>query len=313
MNRNMKFALAAVAAVVVLWLGYRSANSMYFGPRAALQTQILDLRDELKRIDDAERDQPRLRNELQAIADRTLGSDVETVDHRLRTRLNRLAEHIGLQSPSVGTASSIRRQSPARSVLPRQYRDEIDYVELAGWIGGQGSFEQALGLVASLEQEPWIKRIDLLKLDPKDNGGKFEISVHLTTLFLPGRAPRAELATSFAAADLSAYQGFVRSNPFRLPPPAEVVAAAQKVVASTPAGFAYEQWTLTGVAENAAGAEIWLLNSQTREAKRLALGERLQEAVFLAASGDSAEFELGQQRFQVSIGQNLGDRAPLNQ
>jgi hypothetical protein len=229
--------------------------------------------------------------------------------------LNRLAEHAGIQNASVGTQSPVRRQSPARSMfkgnLQRSLRDEIDFIEVPGSITCQGTYEQTLRLIACIEDEPWIKRIDQVKIDPRDNGGKFDITLRLTTVFLPGRGPTGELAAAIPVPDLNKYAVFVQSNPFRIPPSPPPVTVAAKPQPAPPTGFPYEQWALTGVAESTAGAEAWLLNNQTRESRRLAVGESLQDAVFTAVSGDSAEFQLGEQRFLVSVGQNLNDRTPL--
>jgi len=81
----------------------------------------------------------------------------------------------------------VRRASPARTLFKgnaqRTLRDEVDFVELPAVVSGQGNYEQALRLISSIENEPWIKRIDSIKMDPKDNGGKFDFSLRLTTLF----------------------------------------------------------------------------------------------------------------------------------
>jgi hypothetical protein len=311
MPRVVQIILIALACLVAVWLTYRTADHMYFTPRRDLLNTVGQVQSRLDRYAQARNDRKRLNSDLQNIVEHTLGGDVETVDHRLRTRLNRLAEHVGLANYSVGTAAPARKQSPVRSEFARPLRDEPDFMELPGWIGGQCSFEQALQLIGCLQAEAWIKRIDSLKLDPKDNGNKFDVNVRLTTLFVPGKFPAAELPQTFALPQLAAYSGFASTNPFRLPPAPAVAAKASPV--STPQGFAWDQWGLTGVAESAAGPEIWLLNHQTHESRRLLIGEKIDDAVFVAARGDAAEFTIGNDRFAVLVGRSLSDRSQITQ
>ncbi|MFB3138803.1 MAG: hypothetical protein ACE10B_06255, partial [Phycisphaerales bacterium] len=82
----------------------------------------------------------------------------------------------------------------------------------------------------------------------------------------------------------------------------------------TPAAVAttaQDQWMLTGVASGPDGLEVWLLNPQTGESRRLAVGETLRELVLVGAVGETAEFRRDQQRFTVSVGQRLSQRSPL--
>ena len=94
--------LGVIAAVVVGWLLWRAYDGWYRAPRAELVAlwaeRQADLDKRLKALDDA----PRIESEIRAWADRSLGGDLETVDHELRSRLNRLAEIVGVEEASVG-------------------------------------------------------------------------------------------------------------------------------------------------------------------------------------------------------------------
>ena len=76
----------------------------------------------------------------------------------------------------------------------------------------------------------------------------------------------------------------------------------------TPPPFPWEQWIVTGVVEAPGGPEVWLRNRVSGDALRLAVGERLAEAVFAAAEGDAAVFTLGVDRFLVAVGRSLEER-----
>jgi hypothetical protein len=67
---------------------------------------------------------------------------------------------------------------------------------------------------------------------------------------------------------------------------------------------------LTGVAANRGSVEAWLLNPGSGETRRLAVGETFQEATLLAANGNVAEFQLGDQRYRIAVGSRLTDRLP---
>ncbi|MHC4448256.1 MAG: hypothetical protein ACYSXF_10830, partial [Planctomycetota bacterium] len=201
----------------------------------------------------------------------------------------------------------------------RALREEIDFVEVQGWISGWGSLEQVVGLIHRIEAERWLKYIDQVKLDPKENGQRVDVTVRLRTLFLPGRAPsEASLASSdtevaAAAATPERYAALIKANPFAVPPPkptAPPPVAARK--APGPPSFPYGQWVLTGVAESDGIGEIWLLNPKSGESRRLAVGESLHELVLAAAEGDRAEFQIAQERFSVAVGQNLLQRTSVS-
>ena len=152
MNRAPTIIAGVLALGLVMVLGYKALSTRYLQPRAALIAQISDARNRLESQREARQDAPRVAAQIKHIVDRTLGGDVETVDHRLRTRLNRLAERVGIDGTS-NTGASARRLSPGRGdyrgAANRGLRDEIDFIELSGFVAGQGTFEQALALVAS--------------------------------------------------------------------------------------------------------------------------------------------------------------------
>ena len=293
-------------------LGYFAAQNLYFQDKALLVKKIDSYRNYLKGAKAESRRRRELDADFQQIVNRTLGADLETVDHQLRTRLNRIGEELGISGLSVGTGQARKLQSPARSEFGRRtnraLRDEIDFVELEGWISGEATFEAALRLVHRIDAEPWLKHLDQVRLQPKDNGDRFGVMVRLTTLFLPKQVPSEPMLAAYDASAFDPYLALTRSNLFRVPPqgetsgpptPAAVVATAQ------------DQWTLTGVASGPDGREVWLLNLQTGESRRLAVGETLRALSLVGAVGETAEFRRAHQRFTVSVGQRLSQRSPI--
>lgn len=319
MSRPIKLLLIGLALFSGVWLGYTKLLSrMYLEPRAALLQRIESTRTTLATYRKNRDDHQRVLEQLQQFIDRTLGGDLEAVDAKLRSRLWWLGEQANLQKLSVVTFAMKPKESPAKSLFTgtanRPLQAELDFCELDSRISGECSFEQALQLIDSIEAEPWIKRIDQLKLDPRDNGDRFSVTIHLTTFFLPAKLPNPEHAPAVTTSNLDRYAALVRANPFRLPP-AQPASDRRNTAAATsePAQFPYQQWWMTGVTQSSTGAEIWLLNQQTRESRILRVGESLQDAVLVAASGDAAEFRMGDERFTIAVGRNLSDRTSLSQ
>ena len=289
-----------------------TANNLYFKPKAELVKDIATRESFLAEAKAENRGRSQLDDDLQGIINRTLGEDLETVDHQLRTRLNRIGEELGIAGLTVGTGQARKLQSPARNEFSRRrhpdLRNEIDFVELEGWISGEATFENALRLVHRIDAEPWLKHLDQVRLQPKDNGDRFGVTVRLTTLFLPKHVPSEPMLAAYDASAFDPYLALTRSNLFRVPPQGQT---SGPPTPSAVAAASQDQWTLTGVASGPQGLEVWLLNPQTGESRRLAVGETLRDLVLVGAVGETAEFRRDQQRFTVSVGQRLSQRSPL--
>ena len=315
MNRTFLIPILIAALALITWAGYHLGNRTFSTASTQLLRDIETYRSVLDVVSDERVRLPRQRTQLQSIVDRTLGGDVETVDASLRSGLNRIGEEIGLAGLSVRTGTAATRLSPARSEFQgtarRHLRDEPDFVELEAWISGQGDLRQSLHLLHRLQREPWMKKLLQVKLSPKDNGARFDVNIHLVTLFLPGRIPNADPGSipPYDPQDFERYAALVSANAFRVPPEQPAQAVAQ--VKPAPPPFPYEKWWLTGIAHGAGGMEVWLLNRESGESRRLGAGDRLHEATLVEARGEMAEFQEFQQRFSVAVGQNLGDRRSI--
>ena len=322
MRRWMNLLVGVALLAVFGWLGLRSFGSLYLEKRRTLKAQVERLDSDLRRFRAAADDHPRVIQAITGYADRTLGGDRETVDHRLRSRLNRIGEEIGLSAVTVGTGRVKSLQTPARSEFRHRARralgEEIDAVEVEGWISGRGAFEQALRLIYMIREEPWLKRVTHVRLQPTDGGKRFAVTLRLTTLFLPDQEPQTPLeATDDPAADEGAvavvggfetYRSLIARDPFRLPSAAPTPEPKPKPKPVQPASAqppSYSRWVLTGVALGPGGAEVWLLNADSGESRRLGVGETFQGLVLVGAAGEVAEFRLGETRFSVTIGQRL--------
>jgi hypothetical protein len=300
--------------------GYAVGAKPWSAERAQINERIGSETAFLDQVGKEQRRRDVLDQELRTLVDRTLAGDEQTADHRLRTRLSRIGEEVQLGNLTVGTGGqATARASPAagrflRSGTQKKLRDELDFMELTGVVSGEGTLSQALGLIHRLDAEPWIKRLTSVRLEPRENGMKFNVTVRLTTLYLPGREPRPVEPASYDSTSFGPYAALVERNPFRLPSvvPAAAV-TAQPRPAAPPASFPWGQWALTGIAQGPDGPEVWLLNQSSGEARRLIVGEQLEEARLIAAAGERAEFQLGKERFAVMVGNHFDQRMPVQQ
>ena len=313
MNYRWRIAGFVVLLGVVSFGLYRIAQETYFNKKSELVRNIATRESLIAAARAENRKRSKLDNELQGIINRTLGADLETVDHQLRTRLNRIGEEIGISKLTVGTGQARKLESPAHNEFSRRWqpklRNEIDFVELEGWISGEATFESALRLVHRIDAEPWLKHLDQVRLQPKDNGERFAVAVRLTTLFLPNKVPGEAVLAAYDASTFDPYLALAQGNLFRVPTEPPPTPAAQQATAVAVAP--QDQWMLTGVASGPGGLEVWLLNPQTGESQRLAVGETLRDLVLVGAVGETAEFRRDQQRFTVRVGQRLSQPSPV--
>lgn len=308
-----------VAAFVLSWMFGAGRFREDAGARAEEQarTVLLSVRELRER-------KPQIDAGLEAFVDRSLGDSLPKVDAEVRARLNQLGAEEKLGQLVVNTGATAARESPAKSRYGRgadqkALRDEIDFVEVSGSISGEGAPENIFRLLQRIEEEPWLKRVDSVRLDVV--GGRrgaeeprLRAVIRFTTPFLPGRTPQRVLASSWSPASLERLSPILDALPFAMPRPAttpEDVATPAREAPSpptAPALFAYQDWVLSGVARGARGAEAWLLNRGSGESRVLHPGDALHEMTLAEAEGERAVFTLGGERLAVAVGTPLSER-----
>ena len=314
----------AVGAIIIAWIGWALINAWWLSPRAEMLAEIADLESTVEQRRESLGRSPRVTRDLVLASNRTLAGESQAADHRFRTRLNRITEQVGLGNPSVGTGGTSAKQSPAKRVFSRRgsqraFHDEIDFVELDGWVNGRGTLSQVLELIDRIEAEPWIKRIESVGLTPRENGETFDVALRLRTLFMPGRGPDETPVGEYDGQRMAALASLIGSNPFRLapdsppPPPPTPPANANTQPKPPPTPkFPYAQWVVAGVAEGPDGAEIWLNSRKSEESRRLVVGDRIGEATLTGAAGEYATFSIEESHFRIRIGGSLKDREPVD-
>ena len=203
MNRKVLILGVAGACVVAGALGYLASSGRLSSVRSKELAAIDVYTSFLERVRAERQRRPAIDARLRSVADRSLGPSAESVDSGLRGRLNRIGEELQLADLAVSTeAEKERVPTPARSEFQpaeRKLRDEPDFIEVRGMISGEGTLDQAIRLIHRLDVEPWIKHLDVIRLDPSKSGERVRVLVRLTTLFIEGMNGKAVPAPSAEA------------------------------------------------------------------------------------------------------------------
>ncbi|MCE2880788.1 MAG: hypothetical protein LW636_00320 [Planctomycetaceae bacterium] len=323
----------AAGALAVGAVGYLMGEGRFGAEREAALKEIDTYVAVLTKARSDRENRPKMDARLQAVADRTLGSSVESVDSEFRRRLNRMCEELGLSEFSVTTGVSMGRATPAKREFSRpserSLRDEPDFFEVQGTVSASGGVDQLLGLVFRVDADPWLKRMESIRLDPNTDGTKVRMTLKVSTLFMPGRnASKPLVLDPKALAAANRYSVLFAANPFRIPeaqvvtvptapvapsstPPQPPAAAPSANTAAPPApnpGFPYGEWLVTGVIEGPAGPEAWLRHVPTGSQLTLTPGVAVGELVFRSVRYDFAEFDAPAGSCRIQIGNNLTQR-----
>lgn len=312
-----------LGAGVAFWFGQQWGAGALDGRRREVDRRVATYENAIETGRRQRRERREVDEALDAVAVRTLGTDLEAADSALRSRLNRLGEEAGLAGSLVVSTQAPRgRGTPARSEFNRSgsqraLRDEIDFVELPARVSVEGPLEAVMQLVHRIDGEPWIKRLDAVTLDHAggSDGDRMKLDLQLTTLFLPGRTPSESTELpEVADRPFERYAGLLAANPFLMPPAPEVPPEIEKPAEPErprkpdPPGFAYGEWLLTGLVDGPEGIEAWLRNGRTGETASLRPSGRVGDAELLEIAGDAATFRIGEESFLVLVGSTLADR-----
>ncbi len=322
---------------VVGALGASWEYQSYKKKAAALDDEVTRYTAALAERDDRMSDKARVARELKKAAETTLGTDEEKVTAALRKALNEVVSHYKLADASVTSARPAALKNPAaqRGVVElrdKKWRDAkaaADFYVIPATINGKGTLDQALRIMATLEQQAWVHKIDSFSIRPlgKDRD-RVELTVTLGTVYLTdagGVRPGESVNwTPASEAQYAAWQPLAAKNVFKEPaPPAAPVAAAPVAAPPTnvaaapppppppPPAPAYDQWRISGITRGAGGPELMIVNLQTKQWLSLVIGGVVLDAKFLDASGETARISIGDKEFEVKAGQVLSERTPV--
>jgi len=302
--------------------------TQYASPRATLSGEVAVARESVQRLEKQLEGRPALRARLRTVGATTLGGKLDTLEHRFRTGLSRLAEAEGLTSVVVDHGTPQAQPSPllnAKGIatgLKRELRRAPDFEVVRGVLRGSGSLEQTLRTIAAAQAQPWAHRIEGFSIAPagKDRE-RFDLTLRVATIFAPAVAPAPDAAPVVVQTPVEAeplWRAVAAKNVFRAPPAGKaaepsVLVADVANAEPPPQPFApYEEWRLAGVTVSSVrGAEAFFVNVRTGARVTVPKGGLVLDALFVEGSGERAVIEIGGKRFEISNGQTLAARRPL--
>lgn len=329
MNRAPSWVWWCAAGVVVAALGAYAYQRVYASERGAIDLEIERYRAGIADREVVVAGIVRERQRLRELAQRTLGSDEETVSASLRRALNEILAECELTDRQVVTRGASGVITPLAGVRvvefeTRDLRGRADFYRIPATISGAGTLEQVVRTIATVESQAWAHRIDSLMIEPVGRDrNRFSLSLSLETGFFAdprlrdGDGPPEPLWVPPAPTRLAAWRPFVEKNVFREPPAPRVVRQEPEQERPRPPAQPPEDrdWRVTGVVEGVSGAEIWLVNERTREYRVVREGESILGLTLVGVSGESArveEVENGRV-VEVRLGQTLSERGAPGQ
>lgn len=314
--------LAAIAVVGTVGL-LIIAKILYFGPRAEILDQIDSTKMSISNLETALEDQIPIRKRQKELARTLLAKDQDLTEHRFRTALSTIAERVGLQKIEVNHGQPIPVVNPvvkakvSQSSLKRTLARDPDFSIIKGQLKGQGTLEQVLQVVATIESQPWIHRFEGFSLKPLKGRENFEIRLDVSTILAPGIKsdngddPVIAPPTSDSEA---LWRAMLAKNVFKQPladqppqPPVQVAAAP----AIPAVGVPYEEYKLTGVVRSSQGVVAFLLNTRSGERVTLLAGGKVLDAVLIDGQGERAVFDIAGKRYEIFNGNTLAARRQL--
>lgn len=337
LRRHWFASTIATGVVVAIIAGYLIGDRRFSEERVTTLTKIDQYRRALTDASSKLKARPELDKKLQGLADQMLGPSLESVDSEVRRRLNRACEELGLSDASVTTGTSIERPTPAKKEFKqpeaRALRDEPDFREVQATVSASGSVDRVYRLIFRIGSEPWIKRIESIRLSPSADGQQVRMALRLTTPFMPGIAAKKPLVLDPAQLQVGdRYAGLFASNPFRIPPPpvpTAVVANPQPTAPEANGGvtappvappiappvaagaFPYGEWQITGIVEGPSGPEVWMRHVPSGSTLAVVPGTPVGELVFRKVEYDFAVFDSPSGPCRIQVGTNLTQRTAM--
>jgi len=333
---------------VVGWYGF---SKVYWKPREQLLLRIEDSKRSAVTLEEQLSSQFKIVDRMKTAGSRTLGSKFDEVSARFRDGLSRIGESEGLSSVTVDHGEPVAVKNPliamrgstVSSTLKSALRTEADFSVVRGSLKGTGTLDSALRVLAVVQSQPWIHRVESVTIRPmadrnaakpegdaagqekpqRDLGGRVEIRIEAATLFAPSFAKGgvADVSIAQANSESQTLRNFIvarRSLARGIAPtpkapiaPAVVVAAAPASAQQAPAPqpFApYEDWKLTGVVAGRQGVEAWFVNIKSGQRLTVVKGAAVLDAVFTDANESTAFVEISGKRFEIMIGETLAAR-----
>ncbi|MEO0512611.1 MAG: hypothetical protein AAF108_06905 [Planctomycetota bacterium] len=284
------------------WLGW----SKWFVPRGEVREQIETFEENAGLWAESLKQRRPIEDALQTFGGRMLGGEEDLVRHRLRLLLGDIAG--GLSGVVVDDRSARPITNPAveaRATEFRSMRGSLDALEMRATLVGTGPLGDVLGVLASVQSQPWVHGIGAVTLRRSGSEGEeLELRVELVTLFAPdlfdkkvvdaeagtvGVSPTTDRAFAAVARLMTESRFFPPSTATPAvvdasPTPAPVTPPPARVDPRT-------MWRIVGLTRAAEGERVLLRHESTGESRVLAPGQSIHGLEFRAKRRGEAIFQ----------------------
>ncbi len=170
-DKRRKLLGRAAMVFAGLFVLYLLADFIVLSPAAEMDARAQRLRKEIRQLDRLNDRETRYLALLREHAAKTYGTDPAKVSEEIRVRLDEMRERAHLRLD--GTAQPVTGESK-----PNAYRE-------IGWrISLVGSLEQAVDMLYLLQEDPYLHRIEGLKLMPHRDGRGVDLAFRYMTIVL---------------------------------------------------------------------------------------------------------------------------------
>lgn len=330
MNPVVKRWLPFASILALGGLSWWSYVAMYSRPRDELLSEISSLETSIDKLEKRVEEQEDAKSMLKKAAQTTLGSELDVVEHRMRTGLSRVMEQEGLGGIVIDTVDPRAEESPlvrARgtpTAVKKQLSQSPDFRAIRATVKASGPLDRVARAVAVVQSQPWLHRVDGVAIKPiGKERERFELRLDVATLFIPDLVPKDMPEPAIQQADEEKLQyaaAFTSRRLFQREVKAPVVATAVAPPPDAPPPVApppgvifppYEDWALTGILAGRNGLTVIVVNVKSGESRTLTPGETVLDAKLIEGEGERAVFDFGGKRFEVLNGGTLASRRPL--
>lgn len=170
-DRHRKLLGRAAMIAAGLFVVYLLADFAVLGPLAEKSDRIQRLSGEVSDLQRRNHRETRYLAMLRKHAAKTYGADPITVSEQIRVRLDKMVELSGLHRD--GTAQPVTGQAD-----PNSFREIGWSVDLAGRL------EQVVNMLYLLNKDPYLHRIEALRIVPQRDGRTVELSFRYMTIVI---------------------------------------------------------------------------------------------------------------------------------
>ncbi|MFI4853825.1 MAG: hypothetical protein ACIAQF_02465 [Phycisphaerales bacterium JB065] len=321
-----------IGLALILGANYFAYSKWYAAPIAEKQAELEQVEKRIRSLRNSTTAMMEKRRDTKPLVQRTLGSNAQSAEAALRSRLNSLFREAEL--PNTRVESRVEQRAtinPASNVRLNAYRrpdsrgrlrstPEPAFIVMTAKLRGDGPTERVLNALALLESQQWLQRLTAVTIEPvQSSEGKLaSFSFEIQTLFIPDQSPesgpdlvglepsRQTLASSVAGRSI-----------FTPPPPPEPVVRKPpkpepKPVVNRPPDPPppppFAEWVVAFLRDGSSGPQLTIKHKRSGQTGVLGVGDTFHGMKFTGFDRLDALFEFEGTTYRIGVGQNLANR-----